>query len=239
MARVRASGASAPSWLDPRPPAVKAAIMPDPAPPTTAAPGIPRPHLRDARLWLTVPDGARAAVDLVWRIDDRLAAIVRDAREPAVAQLKLAWWRETLAQPVDQRPRGEPLLGELTGFDVDADDLAMLASAWDDLLCARAAGGDGLADAAAARGTALLAASARAMTLDPATGGAAWGLVDAALAWPEHGEELWASAMAAAPASRGPLRTLDAWARMIAAASGRRAPLREGWLLLRAGLRRG
>lgn len=46
-------------------------------------------------------------------LDTRLAQVVREAREPLLAQIRLAWWRDRLAEPADHRPAGEPLLASL------------------------------------------------------------------------------------------------------------------------------
>ena len=41
-------------------------------------------------------------------------------------QLRLAWWRDRLAEPADRWPRGEPLLGILTGWDSERAVLTAL-----------------------------------------------------------------------------------------------------------------
>lgn len=57
--------------------------------------------------------------------DHRLREVLERAREPMIAQLRLAWWRDVLAKPVSGRPKGEPLLAQLTELD---GALAPLAS---------------------------------------------------------------------------------------------------------------
>lgn len=66
-------------------------------------------------------------------LDARLAAILRSRREPAAAQLRLAWWRETLMRPIEQWPEGEPLLSALRVWREPAV-LAALADGWEALL---------------------------------------------------------------------------------------------------------
>ena len=55
----------------------------------------------------------------LWRglfvLDQRLGAVAAAQREPMLAQIKLAWWREQLAKPAAARARGEPVLALLDG----------------------------------------------------------------------------------------------------------------------------
>ncbi len=67
-------------------------------------------------------------------LDARLAGVVRQAREPVLAQLKLAWWRDRLAQDVADRPRGEPLLARLGGWQDGGKPLIALVNGWEALL---------------------------------------------------------------------------------------------------------
>lgn len=64
-------------------------------------------------------------------LDTRLAQVVRDAREPMLAQIRLAWWRERLDEPSDKRPAGEPLLALLNDH---AAAFAPLVDGWEALL---------------------------------------------------------------------------------------------------------
>lgn len=66
-------------------------------------------------------------------LDARLAAILRGRREPVAAQLRLAWWRDVLAQPPARWPRGEPALDALRGWR-DPSCLAALPDGWEALL---------------------------------------------------------------------------------------------------------
>lgn len=69
----------------------------------------------------------------LFALDARLAAIVRVGREPLAAQLRLAWWRDTLARPAADWPRGEPVLDALRDWR-DHSGLADLAVGWEALL---------------------------------------------------------------------------------------------------------
>lgn len=88
--------------------------------------------------------------------DSRLGSIIRQARDPVLAQIRLAWWRERLAQPTAQRPKGEPLLACLADWPESGAGLAALVDGWEALL------GEGPIDEAAilqfasGRGSALI-----------------------------------------------------------------------------------
>jgi phytoene synthase len=82
------------------------------------------------------PSGVRSAFALLLHIDNRFAEILRNAREPMIAQIKMAWWREAFASAAEARPKGEPLLQTLNeaGDRIPLSALEALASAWEHLL---------------------------------------------------------------------------------------------------------
>lgn len=74
-----------------------------------------------------------------WRalvaLDLRLGAIVSTGREPMLAQIRLAWWRDMLGRPVGEWPEGEPLLDQIaTHMAGEAERLAELPWGWEQLL---------------------------------------------------------------------------------------------------------
>jgi phytoene synthase len=77
---------------------------------------------RSRKRWLTI-----------LALDRRMATILRSRREPIMAQVRLAWWRETLARDPSHWPQGEPLLEALREWR-DPSGLAELASGWEALL---------------------------------------------------------------------------------------------------------
>ena len=83
-----------------------------------------------------VPAHLRPALTLLLQIDMRFGDIVRTAREPMIAQIKMAWWRDAFAAAADLRPKGEPLLQALTavGGIIPMSALEALVSAWEELL---------------------------------------------------------------------------------------------------------
>ena len=80
------------------------------------------------------PRRARPATLALLTLDHRLGEIVRATREPMLAQLKLAWWRDRLAEPPSAWPQGEPLLKLLAGWAAEAGALGGLVDGWEALL---------------------------------------------------------------------------------------------------------
>ena len=83
------------------------------------------------------PARARVRTGALLALNQRLAGIVRQAGEPVIAQMKLAWWRDRFAQaPVDW-PVGEPLLAALAESGGDTARLGALVDGWEALLAER------------------------------------------------------------------------------------------------------
>ncbi|GAA3745099.1 hypothetical protein GGR91_001110 [Sphingorhabdus rigui] len=78
----------------------------------------------------------RHAFTLLLQLDARFTDVVRKAREPMIAQIKLAWWRDAFAAEPALRPKGEPLLQALgaCGDVISLSALQDLVSAWELLL---------------------------------------------------------------------------------------------------------
>ena len=87
-------------------------------------------------------------------LDARMGGVVRGAREPVLAQLKLAWWRDRLGDDPARWPKGEPLLALLRDI-ADCTPLAALVDGWEALLAAPPLGEGGLQGLAEARATAV------------------------------------------------------------------------------------
>ncbi|GGD51829.1 hypothetical protein GRI62_05840 [Erythrobacter arachoides] len=80
------------------------------------------------------PACARDATLALLALDTRLAGIVRGHGEPVIAQLKLAWWRDRLAQDPAVWPAGEPLLALMRTCGVEPVRLAGMVDGWELLL---------------------------------------------------------------------------------------------------------
>lgn len=125
---------------------------------------------RIALAWSRGP--TRDVLDPLLALDDRLARIIATIREPMLAQLRLAWWRDRLGEARGLRPKGDPVLDAI-GIHWQGEEAALVAliDGWEELLgeaplseaaferfaegkaesfaaCARLAGAAGHADAA-------------------------------------------------------------------------------------------
>ncbi|MGX7952579.1 hypothetical protein ACWPM1_08430 [Tsuneonella sp. HG249] len=64
-----------------------------------------------------------------------LARTIRRAREPLLAQMRLAWWRERLAEDPKSWPNGEPVLAMLgRHWGESSTGLLQLVDGWEELL---------------------------------------------------------------------------------------------------------
>lgn len=99
----------------------------------------------------------RAAWLALFALDARLATVVRSAREPVLGQLRLAWWRDRLAQSSGEWPEGEPLLAALRAWDGRHAALSGLVDAWEHLLGEAPLASDCFATFAQGRGKAMAA----------------------------------------------------------------------------------
>jgi phytoene synthase len=141
----------------------------------------------DRRLALAyAPAHARAPLEALWRLDVTLAAVLARGREPMVARIRLAWWREALERLDTAPPPPEPVLQALAAcvlpLGVSGTALAAMEEGWSVLLTEGALDGEGLRTHAEARGGLLFRHSARllggAEEVEPA--GGRWALVDLA-----------------------------------------------------------
>jgi phytoene synthase len=111
------------------------------------------------------PARVRPALETLFALDDRLARIVAAAREPALGELRLVWWRDALAGLDVREPPAEPLLRQVTAdilpLGIAGADLGMIADGWADTLDREAMDDAVISRHAAARGGTLFAVAAR------------------------------------------------------------------------------
>lgn len=99
-------------------------------------PDPPLPPAQDIAL-AYAPPAVRPAWAALLALDLRLAEVVAKVREPMLAQIRLAWWRETLGRSETDRPEGEPLLAEISAaLPGLGPHLAQLPAAWEMLVVA-------------------------------------------------------------------------------------------------------
>lgn len=192
------------------------------------------------------PQRARGATVAVLTLDARLAMILRKRREVVLAQVRLAWWRETLARPRSEWPAGDPVLEALAGWS-DCSGLLPMVDGWEALLADDLTPGavgtfiDGRAAAFAALGAELGLGQ-----VDAVTGAArVWAAADLATHLSDSTERAMVVDLGRAlprparlPRPMAALAVLAALGRDALAHDG--APLMRGpksaWLALRTGL---
>jgi len=161
----------------------------------------------DRRLALLyVPLAVRPGIAALFALDERLGRIVAGTREPMLAAIRLAWWREAVERLRRERTPDEPLLQAL------AD--AVVAHGVDGTVLARIVEGrealpqDAGVEAHGGRGAALFEAAAMLLGGESdaavANAGAAWALVD--LAFHDSVRSRAEEVLAAARSLRGPAR---------------------------------
>jgi 15-cis-phytoene synthase len=79
------------------------------------------------------PLRARATTLALFALDARLGTLVRRRGEPVLAQMRLAWWRDTLAADPASWPAGDAVLDSLREWREPAG-LVPLVDGWESLL---------------------------------------------------------------------------------------------------------
>lgn len=79
------------------------------------------------------PSRAKLPTLALLALDQRLAGLLRHSREPMMAQIRLAWWRETLGREAAEWPEGEPLLAALRSWNGGHRALVALVDGWEAL----------------------------------------------------------------------------------------------------------
>ena len=84
------------------------------------------------------PAELRPAFDALFAIDDAMGDVVARATEPALAAIKLAWWRERLQEldngKVPAEPRLQAAVDELLPRGIKGGELARLEEGWGGML---------------------------------------------------------------------------------------------------------
>lgn len=151
------------------------------------------------------PPARRAALAALLALDDALATLLRTTREPAIGQIRLAWWRERLEALHAGVVPAEPVLQAIAAARLNGAALVPIVDGWEVLIEERL-DREALGRFAAGRGTLFVAAGGG--SGDPlAAAGQGWALADLARHLGDAGEAAEARAMAsnlleAATASR-------------------------------------
>ncbi len=178
-------------------------------------------------------------------LDQRLADTIRGVREPVLAQLRLAWWRDQLQASDGGADRGEPLLAALAAWGDHRPALAALADGWEEMIGEAPLGAGALSACASARASGW-AALAGLLGHDPAEAGRAahgWALADLAPRLSDPDERAAALDLAARHDWRRPALPRDLRSLLVLNGLARRtrgrAPLLAGGGAFAAALRLG
>lgn len=154
------------------------------------------------------PARLRPGLGALWALDERLGQIVAASREPMVAAISLAWWREALQALDGGPPPAEPLLqciaDQLLPAGVSGTELAEIEAGWAALLAGDPPDEEAVRDHGRLRGRPLFSLAGRLLAggepPELAIAGEGWALADL-------GERLSATA-AASTARAGAARCL-------------------------------
>jgi phytoene synthase len=134
-----------------------------------------------------VPGSRRAAVGALWRLDSALGAALAGGREPLIARIKLAWWREALEkldrEPAPAEPALQAAAAHLLPAGIAGAELARMEEGWAALTSPETLAPGELATYARARGGLLFRFAAEMLgggVEGLETAGEAWALVDLA-----------------------------------------------------------
>lgn len=77
------------------------------------------------------PKSARSAWLALLQFENKLADVARPGRDPMMVQLRLAWWRDRLGEPVDRWPVSEPILALLKAWRGKHEGIVPLVDGWE------------------------------------------------------------------------------------------------------------
>lgn len=133
------------------------------------------------------PTSRREALSALLVLDERLGDVVRTTNQPALGQLRLAWWREALARLDSQPPPGEPALQGLAAsvlpLGFSGESLVPIVHGWEVLIEEERLDADALRRFGEGRGS-LFVSAGKALDAAPrdplAEAGQGWALADLA-----------------------------------------------------------
>jgi len=134
------------------------------------------------------PARLRPGLAALWRLDERLGGIVAASREPMVAAISLAWWREALEALDNSPPPAEPLLQSIAQAllpnGVSGAGLAEIEGGWAALLAVDPPDEEAIRDHGRLRGGPLFRLAGRLLAgedrPETAKAGEGWALADLA-----------------------------------------------------------
>ncbi|MXO74078.1 hypothetical protein GRI40_02435 [Altererythrobacter aerius] len=115
----------------------------------------PLPAEREIAIAFT-PAAWRPLLNALHRLDARLGQVVSRSREPLLAQVGLAWWRDRLTEDCDAWPRADPLLTLVaTTWGARSAALVPLVDGWENLVGEGALAAEAISAFAEGRGQAF------------------------------------------------------------------------------------
>lgn len=127
------------------------------------------------------PEASRTALLAFFALDARFAGIVRNSREPMLAQLRLSWWREQIASSDLTQAGADPLIEALQSWPGERGVLSGLAEGWEALTGPTPLPAEALDLLAQSRGNAFAAlAGSQKHRIDARRMGENWALADIA-----------------------------------------------------------
>lgn len=154
------------------------------------------------------PAASRTQTLALLALDARLATLIRRSSEPMLAQLRLAWWRESLSQDPSAWPQGEPILAAVRSWGSDSALIQPVVDAWEALTAPAPLGGEAMqafAQGRAGAAAALATIVGRPDEVERARQlGLIWGLEDLAMRLGREDERAAARALAEAQPARLP-----------------------------------
>jgi phytoene synthase len=144
------------------------------------------------------PVSGRAALAALLMLDDALAALLRTTKEPAIGQIRLAWWREALERLDSAPPPAEPVLQAIVASGLNGSALTPIVDGWEVLIEAEALDADALRRFGEGRGMlfTLAGAAMGAVGDSLSEAGQGWALADLARHLGPEDEAAQARAMA-------------------------------------------
>lgn len=160
------------------------------------------PEMELALAW--TPAALRDRLGVAFALDRRLARIAARTNEVMLGQMRLAWWRETMAKPRVERPQGDAVLDAIgEHWAGDEAPLIALVDAWEVLMTADPLDDDAIAGFGSQRGAFFGALAERAtpeMQVRIADAAFRWAMADAQTGVSDDAER---AALIAAGLARG------------------------------------
>ena len=83
-------------------------------------------------------NGARPALAALLALDDALASVLRNVREPTIAQMRMTWWHDALTRLDTVPPPAQPVLQALARHvlpgGVSGHELTRIVEGWEELV---------------------------------------------------------------------------------------------------------